>query len=176
MMTGMAALAGLTVDERAEVLAILLRAHPPLVAEAERAARSLLEPAERGAVSREVRRKLLGLELHDLAVRAGPQRGGGYVEPWEAAHELLTETVQPYLDDVERRARAGAHEAAIEIALGTLLGMYACRTVDDNDLLLTHAGMPDAVDELAECVRSQATACGVEISPDWLAEECPSWR
>jgi hypothetical protein len=34
--------------------------------------------------------------------------GGGYVEPHEAAYELLAEVVQPYVDDLERRARAGS--------------------------------------------------------------------
>jgi hypothetical protein len=57
--------------------------------------------------------------------------------------------VQPYLDDLKRRARARSPHAATEIGLGLLLGLYACREVDDNDRLLTHAVLPDAVDDLA---------------------------
>jgi hypothetical protein len=66
----------------------------------------------------------LALHLRDLAGRAGRQWGGGYVEPHEAAYELLAEVVQPYLDDLERRARARSQHAATEIGLSLLLGLY----------------------------------------------------
>jgi hypothetical protein len=61
---------------------------------------------------------------------------------------MLDEIVQPYLDDLERRARIGAVRAAREIGFGVLMGLYACRDADDNDRVLTHAGTPDAVDNL----------------------------
>jgi hypothetical protein len=170
------ALAALTADDRAVVLAELLRVHPTLTAEAEQLARSLLELSDRDSVATEVTATLLALNLEDLAARAGPQWGGGYVEPHEAADELLAEAVQPYLDDLKRRAKAGSRHAATEIGLGLLLSLYARRDVDDNDLLLTHAGMPDAVDDLAWQVRSAMTASGLEMPEGWLAEECPDWQ
>jgi hypothetical protein len=46
---------------------------------------------------------------------------------------MLDETVQPYLEDLERRARIGAVQAAQEIGFGVLMGLYACRDEDDND-------------------------------------------
>jgi hypothetical protein len=119
--------------------------------------------------------ELSALQLRDLADRAGPQWGGGYVEPHEAAHDLLAEAVQPYLDDLDRRALIGARDAATEIELGLLLGLYSWRDEDDNDRLLTHAGMPDAVDDLASRVRAVMRKSGLTIPEGWLAQECPDW-
>jgi hypothetical protein len=48
--------------------------------------------------------------------------GGGYVDPHDAADEMLEETVQPYLEDLERRAGIGAVEAAREIGFGVPMG------------------------------------------------------
>ncbi len=140
------ALACLSAVESAEVLVALLRAHPGLAGEAARLAGGLLADDDREAVATDVADELRALHLGQLASRAGPQWGGGYVEPHEAADELLAEVVQPYLDDLVRRPSAGARDAATEIGLGLLLDLYACRDEEDNDRVLTHAGMPDAVD------------------------------
>ncbi len=43
--------------------------------------------------------------------------------------------------------------------------------MDDNGCLLTHAGMPDAADDLASHVPSAMTASGLEIPDGRLAEE-----
>jgi hypothetical protein len=107
--------------------------------------------------------------LSQLADRAGPQWGGGYVDPNEAADEMLYEVVQPYLEDLERRARIGAVQAAREIGLGVLMGLYACRDEDDNDRVLTHAGTPDAVDNLgSQAIRTMKT-CSGSSRPPWPA-------
>ncbi|MDN5856109.1 MAG: hypothetical protein L0K86_25355 [Actinomycetia bacterium] len=83
-----------------------------------------------------------------------------------------TEAIQAFLDDLERRARIGAG-AATEFGLGLLLGIYACRDEDDNDRVLTHTGMPDAVDNLASRVLSEMVKCGLEQPDDWLARSAP---
>jgi len=169
------ALGSLSAAERAEVLAALLRAHPELLVEAEALAAGLLDRHDQDEVAAEVAGGLRGLHLGLLAQRAGPQWGGGYVAPDEAADELLGEVVDPYLDDLARRARAKAVEAAREIGLGVLLGLYTCREEDDNDLVLTHAGLPDAVDDLALRVMKVMQKAGLDLSRVWLAERCPAW-
>jgi hypothetical protein len=98
--------------------------------------------------------------------------GGGYVDPHQAADELLANILQPYLDDLDRRAQIGARTAATEIGLG----LYSCRDEDDDDRVLTHAGMPDAVDNLASQVISAMTTSGLQRPEGWLAAECPEWR
>lgn len=170
------ALASLSAGERAEVLAALLRAHPSLTAEAEQLAEGLLAEEDREAVAADVAHDLRALHLSELAERAGGQWGGGYVEPHEAADELLAEAVQPFLDDLDRRSRSGARDAATEIGLGLLLGLYSCRGEDDDDRVLTHAGMPDAVDDLAPTVLSAMAKHGLKVPDGWLGENCPDWR
>ena len=88
---------------------------------------------------------------------------------------MLDEIVQPYLDDLERRARIGAVRAAREIGFGVLMGLYACRDEDDNDRVLTHAGTPDAVDNLGSQAIRVMKGAGLDVPDDWLVEQCPAW-
>lgn len=169
------ALAALSPAERAAVLDALLATHPELRAEAEALAAQPLAHAERTAVATQVEDDLQALHLSELAGRAGAQWGGGYVDPSEEADVMLAETVQTYLDDLHRRARAGAPAAALEIGLGVLGGLYACRSENHPDRVLTHAGIPDAVDDLAMQVRRALTGAQLEPPTDWLAQNCPAW-
>src|SRR5262245_46755465 len=111
---GTGALDALSAVEQPSVLSVLLQAHPDLQAEAEQLATGLLAQDDRHAVAEGVADELRALHLRQLADRAGPQWGGGYVDARDAADEMLEETVQPYLEDLERRVRIGAVEAAQE--------------------------------------------------------------
>jgi hypothetical protein len=169
------ALRSLSAAERAQVLDALLRTNPELAAEAERIAQDLLVEQDREGVAEDVARQLQALNLGDLAGRAGRQRGGGYVEPWEAAYEMLEEVIAPFLADLSRRAAVGARDAAVEIGCGVLLGLHSCRNCDDDNLVLTHAGLPDTVDDLASQVLSAMAKAGLAITDDWLGGQCPQW-
>jgi len=161
--------------ERAGILTTLLRAHPELTPEAEAMAVKQLAKEDSVAVAADVAAELRALDLEQLADRAGAQWGGGYVEPHEAAHDLLAELIQPYLDDLSRRARVGAGAAAGQMACGVLAGLYACRDEDDNDLVLTHAGTPDTVDYLARAVLATCDKAGIAVPEQWVADNCPEW-
>lgn len=165
----------LSAVERAGILTTLLRAHPELTREAEAMAVKQLAEEDSVAVAADVAAELRALDMEQLADRAGAQWGGGYVGPHEAAHDLLAEVMQPYLDDLSRRAKVGASTAAGQIACGVLAGLYACRDEDDNDLVLTHAGMPDAVDYLARAVLAACDKAGIAVPEQWLADTCPEW-
>ena len=165
----------LSAVERSGILTTLLRAHPELTREAEAMAVKQLAEEDSVAIAADITAELRALDLEQLADRAGPQRGGGYVEPHEAAHDLLAETMRPYLDDLSRRAKIGATTAARQIACGVLAGLYACRDEDDNDLVLTHAGMPDAVDHLARAVLAACDKAEIGVPEQWLADTCPEW-
>jgi len=169
------ALDALSPVERAGILTTLLRAHPELTPEAEAMAVKQLADEDPVAVAADVAAELRALDLEQLADRAGAQWGGGYVDPHDAAHDLLAELIQPYLDDLSRRARVGAGAAAGQIACGVLAGLYACRDEDDNDLVLTHAGMPDAVDHLARAVLAACDKAGIAVPEQWMADNCPEW-
>jgi hypothetical protein len=60
----------------------------------------------------------------------------------EFAECVWQEVVEPYLDDLERRARRQARGAATEIGLGLLLGLYLCRDEDDAERVRTMRACP----------------------------------
>ena len=165
----------LSADERAGVLTALLLAHPELAAEADGLAAARLESDDSEAVAEDLSYELRALHLEQLADRAGAHHRGRYIEPHEAAQDMLAEVIQPYLNDLDRRMKVGARGAAEQIALGVLAGMYACRHEHDNDRVLTHAGMPDAIDNLATTALTTMDNAGLDLPREWLAEHCPAW-
>ncbi|MGH8990637.1 MAG: hypothetical protein ACRDZ7_03820 [Acidimicrobiia bacterium] len=160
--------------ERAAVLALLLAERPEMIADAERLATRYLEDVSPDAVADEVVWALENLSLNDLAARAGRQPGRGYVHENEAAWELLEEALQPFVDDVGRRARLGMAAAAGHVALGILAGLFQCREAEDGSVL-AYAGAPDATRDLAEWVAAEARKDGLDLTPDALDEACPDW-
>ena len=93
---------------------------------------------------------LLELGQEDLAGRAGRTRYG-YVEPTEAAWLLLEAAVEPWLEDITRRAGLGLAEAARRLGLGILQALQSVeRHTDNSDLLVSWA--PDFPDETADRV------------------------
>lgn len=54
-----------------------------------------------------------------------------------------------------------------------LLGLYDCREDDHDDKVLTHAGTPDAVDDLARTVFEALGRARVRLPG--LSDECPEW-
>ena len=93
---------------------------------AERAARSRLAQVEADDVANAVAAALLALDQEDLAANAGRTRYG-YVEPTEAAWSLLEAAVEPWLEDITRRASLGLTEAARRLGLGTLQALAVRR-------------------------------------------------
>ncbi len=98
--------------EAEAVLHRLLEAHPDRRSEAERIARSLLHETGFEAVAAEVEEAVRALGLEDLNDRTG-RHEWGYVEPTEAAWELLEETVEPFVDDIKRHIELGLEAEAL---------------------------------------------------------------
>lgn len=113
----------LKAEEAQDVLRRLLAAHPDLGAEAEKIARSLLGEVAFEAVAADVEHAVRARDLEDLNGRAG-RHEWGYVEPTEAAWEILEETVEPFLDDMKRQIELGLEVEALEICKGVVLGLY----------------------------------------------------
>lgn len=64
----------------------------------------------------------------------------GYVEPTEAAWSLLEGAVEPWLEDITRRASLGLIEAARGLGLGILQALKSAeRHIRDDDLLVSRA-------------------------------------
>ena len=105
--TSRLALASLDVAERAVVLDTLPWRHPQLPDRAERLAAELLQSVDREEIAEEVVLALESIPPEEVGNRSGRQRGLGYVEPSQAVWDPLEETVQPYLQDILRRAGLG---------------------------------------------------------------------
>ena len=117
------ALEALSAAEKAAVLDELLAARPDLREPAEAYAVQVMTDADRVAVADDVESALQGRDIEELNTRAGHRPGRGYIHPAEAADEILDEALQPFLDDLHRRAGLGMRSATAELAAGILLGL-----------------------------------------------------
>jgi len=120
--------------EAATVFRRLLKAHPDLSSEADEIARSLLRELEYEDVAAEIEDEIRALDYEDLNARAGSHEWG-YVEPSEAAWEILEETVEPVLDDMKRHIELGLEAEALEICKGMVLGLYRLSEREGGDVL-----------------------------------------
>jgi len=125
---------GLKPEEAQAVLRRLLTAHPELSAEAEQATRAVLGEVSFEALADEVEDAVCALDLDDLNGRAG-RHSWGYVEPGEAALELLGEAVDPFLEDMKRHLERGLEAEALEVCKGIVLGLYRVRNRAGDEFL-----------------------------------------
>ncbi len=166
------ALDALSAAEKAAVLDELLTARPDLREPAEAYAAQLMKDAGRSAVADDVESVLKWLDINELNTRAGHRPGFGYVDPAEATDEILDEALQPFLDDLRRRASLGMGSAATEVAAGILLGLYNCRE-GSPETLLEYA--PDYAAERASVVVSDCAKLGIELPAAELLDLMPGW-
>src|SRR5439155_11842638 len=110
-------IAGLQPDEAAAVLRRLLAAHPDLETEAESIARSLLQEVDLNSIADEVEDAVRSLDYEELNARAG-RHEWGYVEPGEAATEILEETIESFIENLTRHLDLGLEAGAWHICKG----------------------------------------------------------
>ena len=106
----------LTGDEAQIVLKDLLSSRPDLISDARRAANALLATVSFADVAADVFDALQALDLDDLDAGPGP---GGYVEPSEAAWNVIEKVVTPYFYYLERRVKLRHEDEALEVCKGT---------------------------------------------------------
>lgn len=166
-------LATLSASEKATVLDEVLAVRPELRELAETHAARLMSTEDRCAVANDVAATLRGLDIEELNGHAGYRPGRGYVHEVEAADEILDEALAPFLRDLERRAALDMRTAAVEIAVGILLGLYECRD-GGSETLLEYS--PDYADERATDVVDQCAKRGIELPRAELLDLLPAWR
>jgi hypothetical protein len=166
------ALAAMSIGEKATVLDELLATRPDLQALAETHAARLMSNEDRSAVASDVADALQSLDIEELNGHAGYRPGRGYVHPVEAADEILDEALQPFLDDLERRAALGMTAATVELAMGILLGLYACRD-GASETVLEYS--PDYPAERAAQVVDQCARLGIVLPSAELLDLVPAW-
>ncbi len=125
----------LTPDEQVTVLKQILKRHPEFCVEAEALATNLLDDISVEATSEEVSFRISRIGIEELDARSGRQLYGGYVEPTEAAWELLEEAIADIREEMGRRVRAVMEAVAVKICQGIVVGLYDVRTTGSDDAL-----------------------------------------
>ena len=121
-------------EEAAAVLRHLLAKHLELRPEAEQFATDHLSSGSIEEVAQDVYDRILGIDLDALNGRAGKQ-AWGYVEPGEAALELMDESLQDLVDDMKRKAELGLLPAAQVVCAGIVQGLYQARDTKSDGAL-----------------------------------------
>jgi len=67
--------------------------------------------------------ELDALEVEEVWDRAGPKRHG-YVDPGEAADQMIEEVIDPYLEELKKYQELGMNTEANRMCMGLLLGLY----------------------------------------------------
>jgi hypothetical protein len=132
--TGRRTLERLKPEEAAGVLRDLLEVHPELASEAEGMARSLLHQVDYEDIAAEIEDEIRALDYEDLNARAG-RHEWGYVEPTEAAWEILEEALEPFREDMKRHLELGLETEALEICKGLVLGCHRLSERAGGDVL-----------------------------------------
>lgn len=175
----------ITPRESLDLLRALLKAHPALEDDARRLLIARISTVDRTAVAQQVVAAIDRLSFRDLSTRGSYQ---AYVEPQEGAGELLSETVRPFVAEMERLVSIGLEPAARSQCEGVVLGLYTLDTRSrDHDLLglAEDFASEAAVDALARWLRApggprrfdEALLQG-ELSKwaAWLGEALARWR
>ncbi|MFQ5471970.1 MAG: hypothetical protein ACE5FA_03655 [Dehalococcoidia bacterium] len=121
-------------EEARELLEILVGRHPELSFECEQLAREIVDRVDPEKLARKLHRQLMALDMDDLSARSG-RHMWGYVEPADAAQELLDALMESYLVDLRRQIELGLEVAARSHCLGIVLGLYRARGVETDSPL-----------------------------------------
>ena len=170
--------------EAASVLGKLLDRHSELRSEAEAIASDMLTEISPDSVADEIEEALLQFDYDDLNGRAG-SHSWGYVEPSEAAGELLEEALEPFVNDMKRHLEMGLEDQAAQFCQGILLGLYRVRDGRENEILNWVLDFPG--EAAANALKVWSETGGAErgtalakkrrrrLSPDFVREHLPDW-
>jgi hypothetical protein len=124
----------LSPKEAVAVLRQLLEKHPELRPEAEQFATEYVSSNSIEEIAQDVYDRVVGIGLDELNGRAG-KHSWGYVEPGEAAIELMDESIQDLVDDMKRKAELGLLPAAQAVCAGIVQGLYQTRDTNSDGAL-----------------------------------------
>lgn len=162
----------LSAGEASSVLLALLQRHPELKSEAENLASAAVQVVDADAIAANVRDALLS---SDFDGRSGAHPGG-YIEPTEAAWEILQEALDPFLEEMKRQIELGFESAAVAVCQGIVAGLYHCRR--GSELLECAEDFPEngAGDAVATLARLSAAKHRRRWKlPDAFIGQIPDW-
>ncbi len=174
-----AALEKLRPEEAAIILIQLLDKHPELKSEAEELATQMMSAASIEDVAEEVYLEITSVDLEALNGRAG-SHSWGYVEPSEAAGELLTEALEDRVDEMKRSLELGLLAPAEALCTGIVQGLYRARDTKSDgalgwtpDFPIEEAGF--VVEEFLKGCRPSSRKAAQANLIQALTERSPEW-
>jgi hypothetical protein len=167
-------------EEATTVLRRLLDIHPELRPQADQIATDLVSSSSAEDVAADVFDRVTAVDLDALHERAGAH-SWGYVEPCEAASELLLESVEDLVEDMNRKAELGLAPAAEAVCKGIIQGLYRARKTQSDGVLGWDPDFPaqQAGCTLKEFIRScpcAARQAALESLVEKLVRETPEWE
>jgi hypothetical protein len=169
----------LSADEAAAVLHQLLDEHPELRSEAEQFATKLVSSPSIEDIAQDVCDRIMGIDLDVLNERAG-SHSWGYVEPSEAAIELLEEALDDLVEDMKRKVELGLGAAAETACAGIVAGLYEARPAQSDGALGWAQDFPGEEADyivgefLRACPQSVRNAAQKSLM-ETLAKRAPTW-
>ncbi|PWU12676.1 MAG: hypothetical protein C5B50_21025 [Verrucomicrobia bacterium] len=172
-------LEGLKPEEALTVLRQLLDEHPELRPEAERFAVEELCSSCIEDIAEDVCHRVTRIDLDNLNQRAGAH-SWGYVEPSEAAIELLEECLEDLTEDMKRKVEVGCLAAGETICAGIVAGLYQCREKRSDGALGWAPDFPAehaffAVEEFLGSVPKAERKAAEESLMEVVRELAPEW-
>jgi hypothetical protein len=169
----------LTDGESAALLRILLSKHASLRVEAERLAIQIVGASSPAEIANSVFDAVTSIDIDALNDRAGATHWD-YVEPTDAAWQLLEEAVEDFVSDMKRRMNVGLEDEAITICRGVIAGLFRAEECGKGDVLDWAPDFPkeEADHVVAELLRANRgggrNALRSRVAAI-LAEEAPAW-
>src|SRR5437660_1702579 len=122
----------------------------------------------------------MSIDLDALNGRAG-KHAWGYVEPGDAAMELLEEAIEDRVEDMKRHLDVDMVASAQTLCAGIVVGLYACRKTNSDgalgwapDFPAEHAGF--IVQEFLGLSRDELTRADREKFIESLVGYAPEWK
>src|SRR5258708_4827322 len=170
----------LTGEDASAVLRQLLEMYSELRPKAEKIAMDLMASQSVEDIATEVSDALIGVDMDALNGRAG-KHAWGYVEPGEAAIELLEEAIEDRVEDMKRHDELDMVASAQTVCAGIVAGLYACRKQNSDgalgwapDFPAEHAGF--IVQEFLGQSRHRLTSADRQTFLESLAGLAPEWK
>lgn len=167
-------------EEAVTVLHLLLDKHPELRPEVEGMTKNVISTNSIEDIAADVFSAVTGVDLEALNGRAG-KHSWGYMEPSEAAWELLEEALDDWGDDMKRKVEADLLTAAQAVCVGIVAGLYNARNATSDGVLdwasdfpVEHAGY--LVQEFLRLCRYTMNADAQEHLLETLTIHAPGWE
>jgi hypothetical protein len=169
----------LTAHESAAVLKLLLERHQTLREEAEQIATELVSSPSVDEVAEDVLAAVSLIGIESVNARTGG-RSWGYVDPTEAAWELLEEALEDVISDMKRRMELSLADAAEALCRGIVVGLRRAGEFGSDGALGWAPDFPaetacDVVGELLRACPAKERKSTRDRLLDGLAQDVPDW-